>query len=59
MCEYKKQFLSDGDGRGFETEAPMKTSGVKEVYSGYDGYEMTEFFCLLHRRLQNKMEAEV
>ena len=53
LCEYKKQFLSDGDRRGFETEASMKTSGVKEVCSGFDGYEMTEFFCLLRQLVQS------
>ena len=57
LCEYKKQFLSDGDRRGFETEAWMKTSGVKEVCSGYDGYEMTGFFCLLRQSVSSVAQS--
>lgn len=37
----------------------MNISRVKEVCSGYDGYEITELFYLPRRSLQNKMEAEV
>ena len=56
LCEYKKQFLSDRDRRGFETEASVKTSGVKEFCSGYDGYEMTEF-CLLRQSVSSVVQS--
>lgn len=38
----------------------MKISGIKEVCSGCDSYEdnLMEFFYLLRRSPQNKMEDE-
>lgn len=40
-------------------EELIKILVVKEVSSGHDGYETMEFFYLLCRSPQNKMEAKV